>query len=182
MIKNLNISVRAIENSDINFIADYWENAQPDFLHGMGVDLNKLPARKDLCEMIARQIALPFPEKKSFAVIWELDDIPVGYSNVNPIDYGNQATMHLHMCKSDNRKKGLGSEFVKKSIPVYFEKLKINKLVCEPYSLNPAPNRTLNKVGFELVKTYRTVPGSLNFEQEVNRWEMTIEKFNNRHI
>lgn len=179
MKTNQKTSVREIENNDIKFIADYWENAQPDFLLGMGVDLSKLPSRKDLCEMISEQISLPFSEKKSFAVIWELDGEKVGYSNVNPIEYGKQATMHLHMCIPDNRRKGLGSEFVKKSIPFYFERLKINKLICEPYSLNPAPNKTLKKIGFELTKTYRTVPGSLNFEQEVNRWEITLNQINN---
>ncbi len=36
----------------------------------------------------------------------------------------------------------------------------------------PTPNWTLPKIGFCLVKTYTTTPGFLNFEQEVNQWEM----------
>ena len=43
--------------------------------------------------------------------------------------------------------------------------------------MNPAPNKTLARVGFEFVKEYVTVPGSINFEQPVNRWEMTREKY-----
>ena len=50
-------------------------------------------------------------------------------------------------------------------------------LYCEPYSLNPAPNHTLKKIGFEFVKENITIPGFLNFEQKVNLWKLTCEKF-----
>ena len=40
------------------------------------------------------------------------------------------------------------------------------------YAENPGPNRTLAKLGFRLIKRYRTVPGIINFEQEVNRYVM----------
>jgi hypothetical protein len=45
-------------------------------------------------------------------------------------------------------------------------------LYCEPYALNPAPNKTLEKLGFKFLKTYTTIPGWINFEQEVNLWEL----------
>lgn len=35
---------------------------------------------------------------------------------------------------------------------------------------NPAPNKTLKKAGFELVKEYVTTPGPINFEQPVKLW------------
>jgi [ribosomal protein S5]-alanine N-acetyltransferase len=35
----------------------------------------------------------------------------------------------------------------------------------------------LAKVGFTFVKKYVTVPGVINFEQEVNRWHMSREHF-----
>ena len=63
------------------------------------------------------------------------------------------------------------------TLPFFFEKLKLRRLFSEPYALNEAPNKTLKKVGFELVKEYTTIPGSLNFEQPVKRWEMTFGKY-----
>ena len=39
-----------------------------------------------------------------------------------------------------------------------------------------APNRVLEKAGFEFVKTDRTVPGPINFEQDVNCWHMSRAK------
>lgn len=177
MNQNFNIKVREIALKDIDLIADYWLRSDGDFLIGMGVDLKKLPARADLINMLTSQLNNPIAEKKSYALIWELDGKQIGHSNVNNIEFGEQATMHLHLWRSNNRKKGLGTALVKKSLPFYFEHLKIKKLICEPYAFNPAPNKTLEKVGFEFVKKHETIPGTLNFKQEVNRWELTIKQF-----
>jgi len=106
-----------------------------------------------------------------------MDGVPIGHSNVNDVIYGQQATMHLHIWQSANRQKGIGSTLISKSLPFYFEQLQLKKLFCEPYALNPAPNKTLKKIGFELLKNYRTTPGGINFEQEVNRWVLTKERY-----
>lgn len=62
-------------------------------------------------------------------------------------------------------------------LPWFFKNLKLKKIYCEPYALIPAPNKTLEKVGFKFVKTYVTTPGRLNFEQPVYLWEITYERF-----
>ncbi len=177
MTKTSEITVREINLGDINLIADYWLKSEPEFLIGMGVDLAKLPGREGLVNMLTEQINLPLQEKKSFALIWELNGRPIGHSNVNAIAFGNHATMHLHIWQTNIRKQGLGSQLVKMSLPYYFEKLELQTLICEPYALNPAPNKTLEKVGFTFEKRYRTVPGTLNFEQEVNRWTLTRQAY-----
>ncbi|MCK5535211.1 MAG: GNAT family N-acetyltransferase [Bacteroidales bacterium] len=178
MEDKIDITVREIQLKDIDLIADYWLESDSDFLVQMGVDLNKLPTRNGLREVLTEQINKSITDKKSYALIWELNGKQIGHSNINGIEYGKEATMHLHLWESTNRKKGIGTELVKKSLPYYFEQLEIKKLICEPYALNPSPNKTLEKVGFEFIKKYRTIPGSLNFEQDVNRWELTREKYN----
>ncbi len=168
--------VREIEIKDVELIADYWSNANAEYLKGMGADINKLPKRSDFIQMLTNQIQSDYLEKKSYAVIWEMDEKQIGHSNINDIDFGNNANMHLHLWNGSNRKRGLGTEFVKKSLPFYFEKFNLKEIICEPYALNIAPNKTLEKVGFEFVKKYKTIPGSLNFEQEVNQWKFSKEK------
>jgi RimJ/RimL family protein N-acetyltransferase len=91
--------------------------------------------------------------------------------------FGEQAYMHLHLWNSGFRQKGSGAILVQKSLPYFFENLKLKTLYCEPYTLNPAPNKTLEKIGFELVKTHVTIPGTLNFEQEVHLWKLTRENY-----
>lgn len=176
-MNELQLSVREIEENDISLIADYWLLSDDDFLVSMGVDLQKMPLRQDFENMLEKQINTPIKEKMAYALIWEVDDSPVGHSNVNNIVFGKEAVMHLHLWKQETRKKGIGTKLVKRSLPFYFNTLKLEKLICEPYALNPAPNRTLEKAGFEFIKKYVTIPGMLNFEQEVNRWEMSRTEF-----
>lgn len=77
------------------------------------------------------------------------------------------------------RKKGMGSELLKMTLPCFFKNLKLKTLWCEPYALNSAPNKTLEKAGFNLIKEYTTVPGFICFEQPVKQWMMSYEDFKN---
>jgi RimJ/RimL family protein N-acetyltransferase len=171
------LSVREIEASDIERLIDYWLTADPDYLVGLGVDLAKMPSREQWRGMLSRQLDLPYREKPAYCIIWELDGEPVGHSNLNPVRYGEDANMHLHLWRGASRQKGLGTAFVRLTLPFYFHNFELQRLYCEPYALNPAPNRTMEKLGFEFVRTYTTVPGSINFEQPVNRWVLERAQF-----
>ncbi|WP_242927220.1 GNAT family N-acetyltransferase [Pontibacter vulgaris] len=171
------LTVRELQAEDIALIANYWLESDPEFLVSMGVDLEKLPTREGLTNMLTRQVNLPLQEKVSYALIWLADGTPVGHTNVNAIEFASSAFMHLHLWKTENRQQGIGTELVKKSLPYFFENLQLQELYCEPYALNPAPNKTLEKAGFEFEKRYTTIPGSLNFEQEVNRWKLTRDNY-----
>jgi RimJ/RimL family protein N-acetyltransferase len=171
------VSVREIQESDIELIIQYWLNADKAFLERMGADINKIPARDEWRKMLTEQLSQPVEEKKSYCMIWEVDGEQVGHSNVNKIIFGEEASMHLHMWNAGLRQKGLGTALVKKTLPYYFENLKLKTLCCEPYALNPAPNNVLKKVGFTFIKEYLTTPGWLNFEQAVNRWELSYDNY-----
>ena len=170
-LKNMNetnLSVREIQEQDIESLSNYWFNADNDFLITMGVDLAKMRTRSEWEAMLMEQINSTVENKKSYCVIWLLNNKTVGHSNINKIKIGEEAYMHLHLWNSDSRKKGLGIEFIKLTLPYFFEKFKLQNLFCEPYALNPAPNKAIEKVGFEFVKKYTTTPGFINFEQEVS--------------
>lgn len=174
--------LRELKKSDIELIADYWLKSEDDFLISMGVDLNKLPTRKELIDMLSTQISLPNPQKSSLALILELNNKASGHCNVTNIIYGKEANMHLHLWDKEIRRKGLGTKMVLASIPVFFERLKLKIIWCEPYAKNSAPNRTLENTGFEFVEKYITTPGSLNFEQEVNKWKLTKTRFERLYL
>ena len=78
--------------------------------------------------------------------------------------------MHLHILHPELRRSGYGARFVRETVKIYFDILRIQKLYCEPYALNEAPNKTLQKAGFKFITTYEAIPGPLNFRQPVNRW------------
>lgn len=176
------LSVRELERTDVDLITQYWLGSDPAFLEGMGVDLTKLPDRQQWAAMLSEQLTQPYEEKKSYCLIWQVGDEAVGHSNVNKIIFGEEAYMHLHLWHSGARKKGIGTALVKMTLPYFFSNLKLKKLYCEPYALNPAPNKTLEKIGFEFVKEYVTTPGWICFEQPVKLWELSYERFKNMDL
>ena len=163
---------------DITLMIDYFMEADEAFLKGMGADKTKLPDRKVWTDQLHLEINKPYEEKASYYVIWLLDEQPVGHSNVNKIEFGDHASMHLHLWDTVKRKQGLGLSFLRQTIPNYFKHLELKHLICEPFAENVAPNRTLRKLGFEFIRSYETVPGLINFRQFVNRYELTVDKFN----
>ncbi len=172
-----NLSARELRQSDVNLIADYWSQSTPDHLIGMGVDLKKLPARSDLVSLLSGQLGLSPEDRQSSCTIWEVDSQPVGHCNVNSIEFGEKAHMHLHLWRPELRFRGTGVSLVRMSLPFFFERLQLKDLYCEPISGNRAPNRVLEKVGFDFIRTYKTVPGPINFEQDVNRWHLSRTKY-----
>jgi len=166
------LSVREMIVNDIENIVDYFVDADADFLKAMGADKRKLPERKAWIKKLKAELEKPYEEKKFYEIVWLIDNQSVGHSSINNINFGESATMHLHLWKGNNRKKGLGVEFLKQSIPYYFEHFKLEKLICEPRAENIAPNKVLRKVGFHLIRTYETTPDWINFHQTVNRYEL----------
>ena len=175
MQKSNKFSVREMMEEDIPDIIGYWCKSRDEHLIAMGVDLKKMISPDEINVMLTTQLQQNFQEKKSYCLIWMFGNEAVGHCNINSILFGNSAHMHLHLWNDEKRKKGWGVQFVKLSLPYFFSNMNLQKLFCEPYALNPAPNKTLEKVGFSFVKTYTTTPGAINFEQEVCQWVMDRE-------
>ncbi len=171
------INIREASVDDIPYISNYWMNANELYLKRMGVDLDKLPTKEKFAKILTHQFGLPYEQKNSLCLIWEVNEIPCGHSNTNPTIFGSYAKLHAHLWLKKYRNIGVGSQLMKKSIAYFFERLNLNFLVGEPYAYNPSPNIMLEKLGFRFVRRYITIPGSINFEQEVNRWELSRNEF-----
>jgi RimJ/RimL family protein N-acetyltransferase len=176
-MSNIHLSVREIQESDIPLISSYWLNASSDYLRGMGADPEKIPSKEQWQAMLQTQISQPYQEKQSYCLIWLANEEPVGHSNINKIIMGQEAAMHLHLWQGQHRQKGMGAALVKLGLPYFFNNYRLQLLYSEPYTLNIAPNKTLEKAGFVFEKEYETSPGSLNPVQQVKRWVFTREKF-----
>lgn len=171
------IAVRELKSKEAELVVKYFHNASNDFLKGMGVDRDKLPKFDEWVKLIQDNVTRPMEDKEFFYVLWMFENQPIGHSNINKIKFGQEAYMHLHLWNSEKRHQGIGTSLLRLSLPYYFSNFKLNELFCEPHSNNAAPNKTLEGLGFELVKQYETIPGWINFHQPVNRWRMTRNGF-----
>ena len=172
----MKLSVRELKIQEVGIIVDYFKNAKDSFLKEMGADKNKLPTRDEWVDKLESDFNKSYYEKDFYYIIWLQNNQAVGHSNINHIEFGNTATMHLHLWDTATRRKGLGLDFLKMTVPYYFKNFELQKLICEPYSKNIAPNKVLKKLGFEFVRTYETTPGQINFHQTVNRYELSKEQ------
>lgn len=172
-----NLTVREMNKDDILNIINYFYSATDEFVFGMGAIKSKLPKKEDWYKSILEQYNLNYSKKKNYYVIWEFDNEAIGHCNINQIEYQKKAFMHLHLWNTVTRKKGLGATFVKKSLPFFFNNFELEKLFCEPNAENISPNKTLPKIGFEFVKKHETIPGQINFLQEVNQYKLSRKKF-----
>ena len=159
-----------MREDDIDKIVDYFINSDAEYLKGMGADKNKMPEREGWIMKLISSLEKPYHEKEFYYIIWLIDNEPIGHSNINHIEFGKSAKMHLHLWNQQSRKKGIGQLFLKQTVPYYFNNFKLDELICEPYSKNIGPNKVLKKVGFEFVKSYKTTPEWINFHQTVNHY------------
>ncbi len=172
------LSVTELRPEDLPALAAYWLDSPKSYLEGMGVDVEKLPTRADLLAQIGQQLALPPAQRRPYALAWQLQGNTIGHCNLNPFIFGESGHLHLHLWKAEHRRMGLGLPLLQLSLPVFFDLLHLQQIICEPFAHNPAPNALLAKMGFMFVKTYRTTPGSINFKQEVNQWVLQKSNFN----
>jgi Acetyltransferase (GNAT) domain len=156
--------------TDYERVLDYFLCADEPFLRGMGVDPKRLPHRDVWLDLLLPDLTRPDSQKQTFYLGWDYNGARVGHCNVNQLIYGEQAIVHLHLWDRAVRRRGLGTEFFRQSVPVFFERFALQRLYCEPYADNPGPNRVVSKAGFRFIKRYRTAPGLISFEQDVNRY------------
>src|SRR5262245_22376359 len=168
-----NIEVRPFSSQDeYERMLDHFYLGGETFQRGMGIDPARMPPREEWLHAVLEDHERPDEKKTRVWLAWYCDGEAVGHSSVNCIRIGQDAFVHLHLWKSDRRRAGLGTEFVRRSVNYFFERLRLALIYSEPYAENPAPNRVFQKLGFTLAKRYRTTPGVICFEQEVNRWEL----------
>jgi RimJ/RimL family protein N-acetyltransferase len=166
----MSIDVRAMALDEVDLVIDYFHDSTPEHLETLGVDPTRLPTRRDWRAWYGAEFAKPVQDRSTLLVIWEVDGVGIGFSTADKIAHGEQAHMHLHVVDPQRRGSGNGSACVRETVELYFNGLALKRLFCEPNAFNVAANRTLQSVGFRYVKTYKTVPGPLNYHQAVTRW------------
>ena len=161
--------------ADYERVLDYFLGADEPFLRAMGVDPKKLPQRAAWLERLLPDLTRPDEQKHTFYLGWDYQGTRVGHCNLNPLVYGDHAYVHLHLWDPGARRAGLGTELLRRSIEVFLRRFALRRLYCEPYAENPAPNRILVKAGFRFIRRYRTIPGLINSEQDVNRYVLETD-------
>lgn len=158
------------EPGEYERMVDYFLGGGEPFLRGMGIEPSRLPSREPwLRQLLADHERADELRDRIYAGWWLGGDL-VGHCSVNEIRVGEEAFLHLHHWRPAQRRAGQGTEFVRLSARLFWDRLRLRRIYSEPFAENLAPNRVFAKLGFSLTRTYRTTPGKICFEQTVNRW------------
>lgn len=155
---------------DYAAMVGYFLDGGEAFQRGMGVDPARLPQREAWIDAALADHDRPKQEKERSYLAWEHEGRVVGHSSIGRISLGHEAYIHLHLWDPALRRQGLGSWYFRQSAREFARSFGLRRICCEPYADNPAPNRALLKAGFRFVRRHRTVPGAINFEQDVNHY------------
>jgi RimJ/RimL family protein N-acetyltransferase len=159
-----------MELADMGLRIDYFHDADDETLELLGVGRDRLPSRADWLAAYEEDFRRPLAERRGYGVIWELDRAAIGFSTAEPIEFGHQAHMHLHILRPEMRRRGLGTELVRLTARHYFEVLELERIFCQPNALNEAPNRALQAAGFRYVRTHEVAPTPINPPQLTTLW------------
>ena len=172
----MKLDVRPMLKEEIPIVLDYFLNSPRSYLRKMGVEPSLLPEKEEWRNTIWKDLERADEDREFFYLSWLQDGELIGHTNINKIRYEEDAFMHLHVWPEILRRKGMGTELVKKSLPLYFNKFKLKRLFCEPNALNEPPNKTLVKAGFTFLGAEEKVPGYINSLQIVNKYVIERRK------
>lgn len=156
--------------ADFDLRIDYFHGTDDATLARLGAARELLPPPERWRSEFEADLARPPAERSAYAIVWELDGEPIGFSSADRIEVGEEAHMHLHIISPGNRREGLGTELVGLTARHYFELFDLRSLLCEPNAFNVAPNRTLQAAGFRYVRTVEGAPTPMNPMQPLTVW------------
>lgn len=180
MIDKKNIKsykVYEISVDETEKLADYWVSLNSQEAFRIGVDTDEIPNKSTIIEMLKQQIALSKADKNTFILIWELNGVPVGHSNITPIEVGNSANVHFHIWESTIRNSGLGEKFMLLSIPIFVQEYRLDKLYGVFHKHNLAAEKLFQKLGFTQEDEYESRTGDWSFYQTVKKYVLNKEEF-----
>ncbi|MGJ4926458.1 GNAT family N-acetyltransferase [Bradyrhizobium sp. HKCCYLS2038] len=166
----MTLDIREMELAETSLVIDYFYASSIEQLDLMGIDPTRMPTRPAWAQLFTALYDTPPAERAVLLLVWQLDGRSIGFTSCDRIVRGSYANMHLHVTAPELRGRGLGTECIRRSLALYFDRLQLKQLFCEPNAYNTAPNRALQKAGFRYLKTYKTVPGPMNYRQAVTRW------------
>jgi RimJ/RimL family protein N-acetyltransferase len=166
------LTVRPLASEDFDGFIAYFTRASRADAERMGLAIDRVPSPTQLHSDLEAMIATPVDRLHSFVLAWCIDGKTIGHSSLKDIVPGEFGSMHLHMWRADLRGKGYGPRLFCLSALYFYERFNLKRIICEPKSDNPIPNRVLQKIGFPLVLTRVGASSELAFVCELNRYDI----------
>jgi RimJ/RimL family protein N-acetyltransferase len=150
----MNIKIRELQASDIDGIIAYFHFLSAADLAQIGIDDASLKREDDWKNWFEQNLYQSLNKLAAYFLVWELDEVMVGFTFVDRIVYGEDAYLYMYLIKPQLRKSGYGQKLLQQSIKTLFDQFKFDQLYCESSAINTQAQRALQACGFKYVKTH----------------------------
>jgi trans-aconitate methyltransferase/RimJ/RimL family protein N-acetyltransferase len=171
----MELKVRPWLRDDIPDIVRYWMTLSNVDAERMGCDLSRFPASEEYKRILEEQLQASPERAVAFYSMWVINGLTIGFASLKNIHFGIRGEMHLHIWNADHRGKGIGGRLFCLSAIDFYERFKVNEIICEPGASNPYPNRMLQKIGFPLTGSRVGRSSELSRELPLNTYAIKKE-------
>jgi ribosomal-protein-alanine N-acetyltransferase len=168
----MNLSVRPLAAEDFDGFINYWHGLSPAEVERMGVAIDRLPSPARMRSELDAMLSAQNDSVRGFVLAWCIDGQSIGHSSLKDIVPGDFGNIHLHMWRADLRGKGHGPRLFCLAAIDFYERFKLKRMICEPKTDNPSPNRLLQKIGFPLISTRIGASSELSTTCKLNRYDI----------
>jgi len=164
--------VRPLSSNELEKVVDYFLNftLEEDLL--AGADRKNYPSREKWIKLLLEDAKQPLRKRRFFYLGWFLEGKLIGHCNINNIEFGEEAYIHIHLWDRTLRRQGLATCFLMKAVNFYFKYFTLHKIISEPKSDNIGSKKTLQKCGFSFLNAHVKKPDMLSIEHEVSHYEL----------
>ena len=152
---------------------NYWFLSDRSFLHSIGIDIDQLPAAKDLRNKLKAEIPLPDKEQQTHIAIVLEGSRACGHLELRNLSFGSSAIIELHIWNNEDRHKGLGTELIDLIPSQIMFRFELKSLIAQAYASNPAANQLCLKAGFQYIAQEMLQPSPWHFKQAINQYQYT---------
>ena len=172
-------SIRELQAADILRIVGYMTGFDDRYDRLLRRGADAVAANGDkAAASLAAMLEIP-PAKRDYTnIILENDRHAIGHAVLVKIVPSETAVMHFHIWRGSMAGKNLG-EMLAIARPLataalrhFFSLYNLKMIIGEPAAKNPLPNRVLNSMGLQPIKTYETYVGPLGGTIFANRYEI----------
>ncbi|WP_425448496.1 GNAT family N-acetyltransferase [Dethiothermospora halolimnae] len=156
MIIGKKVTIRPVEESDIDFLYNWWNNG--DMMAHAGLAYGVLSSKTAISEKIMEQIkdSNTYSTSKRFIICKKEDKVPIGemgYSNWNK--RSQNAEFGIKICETSEQGKGYGEDTLFHFIDFMFKHLNLEKIYLSTIPDNKRAHSLYHKLGFKNVGVMR---------------------------
>lgn len=165
------VTIRDVEESDIEALVSYWHDSDPAYLSSLGVNVAKLASREQTkCRFLSSiPGAQDNPERATFIVT--SDGQPVAYTNLN-FSSTEEAYVHFHTFERSALVKGVVYLLFPEMFRIFFRRFPLNRLIMQTSPENENITRFLGSFGLVPRRVYISKPDGMARAGEFNVYEI----------